>query len=172
MFLQTFFCLVTILSLQSTAQGLTIQSITFDPPMCLFFVLIFGKVSSSVTIWKSIISVTNACWLWAHAATVCAFCVAPITPLGPFPCFKWFQLTGVMECHSKAHQCGEVYAIPRGTADMADMSMSDKRRVHIKHSFVCGQRKIMEASWSKLQSVRHNQDHALLEWIAIWAMWV
>ena len=49
--------------------------------LCAYF---FGKVSSSVIISKSIISVTTAYLLWAQFATVC---VAPTTPLGPFPCF-------------------------------------------------------------------------------------
>ena len=130
---------------QCMVQGLTIYSTTFNLLKCLFFVLIFGKVSSAVIICESIISVTTTCLLWAQIATVCGFCIAPITHWVLFHALsKWFQWTGLTECHLQARHCGEIYALHGGTAvqlRLVDMSMSDKRRVRIEHSCVLEQRK-------------------------------
>ena len=66
--------------------------------LCLFF----DKFCYSVIICKSTISVTNACLLWAQFVTVCWFCIAPITPLGPFPCFT--QMISLNRCYGMSFQ--------------------------------------------------------------------
>ena len=138
---------------QCMAQGIAIHITTFDPPTCLFFVLIFLArfIPYSSPVSPSTVSQLHV-YYGPNLPMFVGFALLRQHHLYLFHTLsKWFQQTGLMECHSKASHCGEVYALHGGTAvqlRLVDMSMSDKRRVHIEHNCVFEQRKSMEASCS------------------------